>query len=213
MAVIEEIRTVRSFVSIRLDRGDTVWLRREDLPGMNLAEGLEVDDDAFDQAVRVRQYPRALDLAVAMLARRPCSKGEIRSRLKYRRYKDDVAELVVYKLEKEKFLDDEEFCRQWISFRQSRHFGPAAIGRELRMKGVAQELIDSAFSRPDFDCGEEEHALEIARKAWKRASSGGDPGTARRKVIASVVRRGFSWETARKACDLAEKQITDKISE
>ena len=205
MVRIEDIRTVRSLVCIRLDTGFSYWLRRDDLVGTSFHAGDEVDEETFLQAVRVRQYPRALNHAVSMLARRPCSCGEIRTRLLTRRYMEDVAGLVVYKLEKENLLNDREFCDQWVRFRTARHFGPAVIRRELRMKGIPPDMIEEALARtepPDH----EDHALVLARKAWARAKSGEDVRKTRQRVIASLVRKGFSWEDARNACDTAENE-------
>ena len=208
MVKITEVRFVRSFVNIRTESGASFWLRQDDLAGTNFSEGAELEEEEFLQAVRVRQYPHALELAVSMLARRPCSKGEILSRLKTRRYMDDVAELVVYKLEKENLLDDRDFCEQWIRYRLARHYGPAVIRQELRMKGVPADIIDEAFDRTDTE-DEVDHALLLARKAWKRTCKGEDIRKSRQKVIASLVRKGFSWEQARHACAEAEREAED----
>ena len=143
--------------------------------------------------------------AVSMLARRPCSRGEIRSRLVSRRYMEDVADLVVYKLEKENLLNDREFCDQWIRFRTARHFGPAVIRRELRMKGIPPDMIEEALAQaepPDH----EDHALVLARKAWARSKAGEDVRKTRQRVITSLIRKGYSWEDARIACDKAEHE-------
>ena len=206
MVVIDEIRSVRSAVCIRLDNGSSFWLRNDDLVGAPFSVGAEWEESAFRQAVLLRQYPRALNLAVAMLACRPCSRGEILSRLKARRFTDETAELVVCKLEKEKLLNDEEFCEQWIRFRIARGYGPAVIRRELKMKGISPDLMESVFSRIDFS-DEEDHALTLARKAWARAKEGEDIRKTRQRVVSSLVRKGFSWEDAGRACSLAEKEF------
>ena len=205
MVTIEEIRGVRSFVCIRLSSGESYWLRRDDLVGTAFHEGDEVDEKTFSRTVQVRQYPRALNHAVAMLARRPCSREEIRSRLVSRRYMEDVADLVVYKLEKEKLLDDREFCEQWIRFRTASHYGPAVIRRELRMKGIPPDMIEETLASADSS-DPEKHALILARKAWSRAKAGEDIRKTRQRVIASLVRKGFPWEDARIACETAEKE-------
>ena len=195
---------VRSCSYIQLDTGEKIWLNRSDLNEGGFSEGQEVDEPSFQQFVLLHQYPRALNLAVSMLARRPCSKGEIHSRLLHRRFTGEVADLVVCKLEKEKLLDDEDFCEQWIRFRISGHYGPSAIRRELLMKGIPSGMIESVFERLQIS-DVQEHALVLAQKAWKRIRPGEDIRKSRQKVIASVVRKGFSWDTAKSACEAAEK--------
>ena len=73
--------------------------------------------------------------------RRPCSKGEITARLQRGKYTSEVVDLVIYKLEKEKLLNDREFCEQWVQYRLGRKYGPAFIHRELRTKGIPEALI------------------------------------------------------------------------
>ena len=148
-------------------------------------------------------YSRALNRAVAMLARRPCSKKEILDRLRRAGFAEETADLVLYKLEKEKLLDDEAFCVQWIRYRISGKYGPAVIRRELRMKGISEDIIDSAFAGLDEEA-EQENALAVARKAWKRTKPTDDIRKNRQKVITALVRKGYSWEAAREACHQVE---------
>ena len=203
MVTIVETAFVRAFCCIRLDNGTRWWIRREDLPLSGFQEGLSFEEEAFYQQVRVCQYPRALNHAVSMLARRPCSKKEIADRLKRLRYTEEVAGLVVYKLEKENLVDDAAFCDQWIRYRLSLKYGPAVIRRELRIKGIPADMIEKAFEAfdPDEEAG---NALKLAVKAWKRVGTAGDIRKNRQKVIASLVRKGYGWEAARSACENAE---------
>lgn len=193
----------RSAACICLDSGEKYRIRRCDLPSSGFREGMELDQEEFSRRIRNLQYPRALNISVSMLARRPCSKGEIRSRLIARHFTEDVADLAVYKLEKEHLLDDTEFCVQWVRSRMARNYGPAFIRRELRMKGIPEDMAESAIAGlAGSDDGE--NAVTAARKAWKRIRSGGDIRKDRQKVISSLVRRGFDWDTAKTACLRAE---------
>ena len=205
MVKILEISRVRTMCRILLDNGDQYWLRHDDLPGTGFLEGTVYDDEIFLQRIRLCQYPYALNHAVSMLARRPCSKKEIASRLIRLRYTEEVAGLVVYKLEKENLLNDTDFCDQWIRFRLSRHIGPSAIRRELKMKGIPDNTVFSAFAKLDPD-EEKENAVMLARKAWKRINALDDIRKNRQKVIASLVRKGYDWDTARAACETAERE-------
>ena len=205
MVTVREITCERSCARILLDTGETFYLQREDLAVSGITEGETCDQEDFLRKIRILQYPRALNVAVAMLARRPCSSGEILSRLAYRRFTDEVAGLVLYKLEKEKLIDDRAFCGQWIRFRSGRGIGPSAIRRELRMKGIPDDMISAALEQLD-PSEETENALKAARKAWSRIKPGGDVRRTRQKVTASLVRKGYGWEEARSACEAAEEE-------
>ena len=205
MVTIMETEIVRAFCCIRLDNGTRWWIRREDLPLSGFQEGLSYEEDAFHQQVRLCQYPRALNHAVSMLARRPCSKKEIVDRLKRLRYTDEVAGLVIFKLAKENLVDDAAFCDQWIRHRLSMKYGPSVIRRELRIKGIPPDMIEKAFEvfTPDEEAA---NALKLAVKAWKRIGSAGDIRKNRQKVIAFLVRKGYGWDAARLACEKAETE-------
>ena len=152
MVTINEIRQVRSMWVILLDNGEQYWIRRDDLPNTSFAEGSSYDPEQFQQQIRLCQYPHALNHAVSMLARRPCSKKEISSRLVRLRYTEEVAGLVVYKLEKEKLLDDEAFCEQWIRYRLSGQIGISAIIRELKISKLLQQWRSPRRSRSFLWC-------------------------------------------------------------
>lgn len=206
MVTVTEMENVRASCCIHLDNGTRWWIRRDDLPQAGFREGASFDEDTFQERIRLCQYPRALNHAVSMLARRPCSRKEISDRLKRLRYTEEVAELVVYKLEKENLLDDAAFCEQWIRYRLSAGFGPSVIRRDLRMKGISAAMIDEALAdRPSDEEGE--NALRLAVKAWKRAGTSGDIRKNRQKIIAALVRKGYDWDTARAACEKAENEM------
>ena len=206
MVRIMEMNSSGSYTSILLDNGDKYWLRNEDLPGTGIFENAEMSSESFFHWVRVRQYPRALNQAVAMLARRPCSTGEISCRLSRNRYTSEVIELVIYKLQKEHLLDDVDFCRQWIQYRLNHGYGPGVIRRELRFKGIAQDLIDTALGSLDEEEGMEK-AESLARKAWMHRKPDEDLRKCRQKVIGLLVRKGYSWDIARAACTSAESKL------
>ena len=203
MVKIIEISYNRSFCRLRLDNGEEYWIRDKDLSFMGFQEGKEYSRDSFMQQIRICQYPHALNHAVSMLARRPCSTKEILSRLLRLRYAEDVCHLVLYKLEKEKLLDDEAFCEQWIRFRLGQKIGYSRIKRELKFKGIKDDMIAVSFNQLDQETALN-NAVLLAGKAWKRFGTTGDIRKNRQKVIASLVRKGYDWDTARSACEAAE---------
>ncbi len=205
VVTIVTVTPVRNLVRIQLDSGAEYWLRKQDMYALSCLEGNEVDEEVFLQQVRLLQYPRALNHAVSMLARRPCSRHEVFSSLQRHRYTEEIAALVVYKLEKENLLNDESFCEQWIRYKQDCRFGKKRILLELRQKGIPEDLARSALENtedPDNSSG----AFSLALRAWNRTKPEEDIRKSRQKVIACLVRKGYDWETARSACDAAEKQ-------
>ena len=201
MEIIGSVETVRGKVCVTFESGWQVFLPRDRLPSFSLEAGTAVDREAFLQYIRLVQYPAALDRAVALLAMKPCSSSEIERKLvNVYRCDRDVADLVLYKLSREGLLNDRDFSEQWVHARMKK-YGASRIYRELLAKGVDRETVREALE----SCGEEDQlqaAVSLAEKKI-RASREHDRTKLFRQVTGMLVRRGYSWGTAKKAFDQA----------
>ena len=205
MVIISNIVKVGYQYRIDTDAGHRWWVTGKDLAELNVRPGVEIDPEKMQQQVVLLQYPRGLNLAVRMLAGRACSMGEIDRKLKACHYDREVCELVLYKLEKEGFLNDAEFSSQWIHYRSGQQYGSRRIRQELKAKGVSEEQIDKAME----DCDDEEslsQAVVYAQKKLRQQKAGDDPVRTRQKVIQALVRRGYDWDIAKKAWTMAVSQ-------
>ena len=199
MVKVVSMKTVRGKVTVELDNGRRYHLKPADLVGFPISEDTEIDEAVFERKVLLSQYPEALNTAVAMLARRACSRKEIRDKLLSRGWCEETADIVLTKLDQKNLIDDRDFSDQWARYRSSGHYGTNRIYRELRFKGVDEETARAAVGSLD----EEEQlnaAFDYAVKASSRSKPGEDIRKSRSRVMQSLVRRGFSWEIARAAC-------------
>ena len=204
MVKVVSITPIRSKCRVELDDGSTWWLYGKDLRQAGIREGAEIRPEELKQFVRQKQLPRGINLAIAMLARRSCSREEIRRKLTVNHYDAEVIEQILEKLEKEGFLNDRDFAEAWIRHRISGRYGARRIGQELRMKGVSEE--DSSAAMKSLD--EEEmmrQAVSLAAGRLRRVKPDEDPRKAREKILQALIRRGFDWNTAREAYDQAVK--------
>ena len=201
MVQVSEIEQVRGRrVKITLDDGSHYLLLRSMYQERPLEIGEAVDPKEYAQWVMTRQYRSALDKAVAMLAVRACSRGEIEQKLRRIGYAPDTIEMVIYKLEKNELINDQEFADQWAQYRAGQKYGPRRISQELRMKGVSAEEAESALA----EILEEDQIIDaavLARKSLQRAKAGEDPRKTRQRAMAAIVRRGYDWDTARQAIE------------
>lgn len=173
---------------------------------LGLREGDEVNLSELEDSILTVQYPKALDAAVRQLALRQRSRGELEDMLKKRLYTEKTIEMVLYKLEKEGFLNDAEFASEWARARTRRQVGMARIKSELRQKGVSGDVIDEALSdMPAEDIASA--ALALAEKLLSRHRSE-EPRKAMEKSIAAMLRRGYSYQEAADALRAAIKQDT-----
>ena len=205
MVTVAEVTPLRVGVRIRLDNDRVVFLTRKEAAEGGFTEGMQIDENEFDQFVRLRQYPRALNQAVAMLARRPCSRREIERRLQETRYEQEIVELVLYKLEKEKLINDADFAEAWVHYRSGGRYGERRIRQELKQKGVSEEIMQQAME--DLDESEMlDNAAHLASRFLARSKPGEPPAKARNRVMAALIRKGYSWDTAAKAYQIAAGQ-------
>lgn len=131
--------------------------------------------------------------AFLLLKYRPRSKQELAERLRRRKFPGELIGQVVGSLEEKGFLDDAAFAKAWIASRAGR-FGPRRIRQELRRKGIDTGLIDAGLREMRSCAPEEETIRQIAEeKAGKLKNL--DPVTAKRRIYAYFLRRGFSPET------------------
>ena len=209
MDVIQSITRVHSRVCYELDTGEKFWLTKSGAASLPVREGEEVDPEQFRKAILHIQYPAALNAAVAMLARRACSRGEIEAKLKQSLYSEDTIEMVLYKLEKEKLTNDQEFTQQWVQYRSGKNLGPHRIYQELRRKGISEEDAREAVESMDED-SQMEQAAALAKKALLRARPGEDARKSMQRALSALVRRGYSWDFARDACEHALEEMKDE---
>ena len=136
---------------------------------------------------------RARGAALRLLALRPRTVSEIRERLG-RRFDNNTVEKVVSHLLNDGLLDDADYAQQWRQSRERRKpRGPRMIAKELKARGVADDLIKDALEGYD--------SLEAARRAAFRYAirqSAADRTTFDRRVGAFLDRRGFETDVIRR---------------
>jgi len=193
--------TINEEIQLMLSRD--IWAERP------LSEGEELDFAEFSQWLLPRQYPEALNKAVALLAQRARSGGEIRQKLERAHYLEDTIDMVLYKLEKERLLDDEAFAREFSASCARRQMGKSRIRMELVRKGLPRELIDrtmEALPQEEAD----DAAIRLAQKLLRR-HNGEDTRKEMQKVLAAMARRGYSYEDSKEAIEAALQAEDDEM--
>ncbi len=203
METVRSIDVIRGRIRITFESGWQVWLLKTD-PAARLTEGSEVDREKLLKHLLLSQYPPALSRAVSMLAARACSRKEIESALKRNHYDPEVIRMVLLKLEQQNLLDDRDFAVQWVQSRMKK-YGSGRIQQELRRKGVGEDEAKAALGAVSEE-EQLEHAVAFAVKKLSSMRDSDDRRKQARLTASALVRRGYSWETALRATDLAMEQ-------
>lgn len=146
------------------------------------------------------------------LSYRPRSEKEIRDYLqkKIAKIKDQnlvqnaetIITVVIAKLKKQRFINDEEFTRMWVRSRTTfKPKGRRLIRIELQQKGISTELINKVLEEPVEELVSDlDNAIQILEKKRKKFEAM-DPNERFNKAGSMLARRGFDLDTIRKSID------------
>lgn len=141
-------------------------------------------------------------IALRLLETRPRTEKELRDAMARKDVPQHVIDALVVRFREVRLLDDRALASALASTRtQVGLRGPARIRAELRSKGVAPDVVESAMSQVAADA-ELAAAREVARRRL-RAGSGLETHVVRRRLTAALARRGFSSDVVRRVCDEA----------
>ena len=153
-------------------------------------------------AHRRTQEAQASNAALRLLAIRPRTVDEMRQRLATR-FGAAVAEKTISGLQAQGLLNDADFAQQWRNSRERRKpRSQGMIQRELRAKGVADEIISQTLEGYDSAAA----AHRAAARYAARQSSGGR-AVFDRRVSAYLNRRGFNGETIRQTLERLREEL------
>jgi len=132
------------------------------------------------------------EYALRALARRSHSVSELRQKLRRRAATTDAVQPLLERLADRGWLDDYSYALAFARHRaQHRRFGRYRIARELRKRGVADELIDEAVCEA-LPAEEDELAL-LCKRLDRRLRNQRPPYPDKllRSLYASLLRAGF----------------------
>ncbi|MBA3075547.1 MAG: hypothetical protein FP831_18265 [Anaerolineae bacterium] len=165
-----------------LSRLVAAWLNVGDfLTEENINTLIESDSSevAYQKATRLLDY-------------RPRTEKEIRQRLIQKEFSTLEIDQVVLRLKRANLVQDQQFAKMWIENRNDFHPRSQRLMRyELRIKGVAEQTIESALADSADD-------LDLATRAaaqYARKLNFQDRVLFRKKLSAYLARRGFSYGT------------------
>lgn len=146
-------------------------------------------------------FQKFYDRALRFLSYRPRSQKEITDFLAKKKVAPIVVTKILQKLKQQDLVNDQEFAKWWIEQRTRFHpRGLRVIKLELRQKGISSELIEKILSNGDIEILGEEAVKKLIIKKIARYQ-GLPKRELYQKLSQFLLRRGFSWETAKDVID------------
>jgi len=147
----------------------------------------------------MHEKQKAMEKAARALSMRAHSEAEIVEKLSRQGFDERTIAEVMQFLAEHQLTDDAAFADQWVRARARRGIGPRKIAWELRQKGIDSEIAEEALAGID-----EDEALEPAVALAQKHLGRGDE-KARERAYGALVRRGYPYDTVKKALELASE--------
>jgi regulatory protein len=169
---------------------------------------IEDEDRRVTDPIRSRE--RTMNRAVKLLAAKPRSIGELRTRLLEKRWtNEEIVDAVIEKLEDYKYVDDEQFANDLaLSKLRQKPQGKRRLQQSMSQKQLDRETlekaIDSAFEKmPESDL--------IDAAIEKRIRLKGIPATREdtKKFYDHLMRQGFAFDLIREKMSAVSTQKLD----
>jgi len=134
---------------------------------------------------------KAIADAGRMLAARMMTRKQLTEKLLERGHDPDDAAFAADSMEQLRAIDDLEYAHQYVRSRSASGYGAARIRRELKQRGVDEELIERALESldPEYD-----ESGMIEKYILSRARSFPIDRREASKISGALARKGFSWE-------------------
>lgn len=147
-----------------------------------------------------------LNLALRLLKSRLRSAWEIDQALAKRGIEEPERQKVLTQLKEADLVNDRRFAEAWVHTRDNlAPRGAFVLQQELAQKGVDKELIRSVLLQRKTESEDEEAEqrtdLELAKQlieGKERAYAHLAPEVRERRLMALLMRRGFSYDTAKR---------------
>ena len=196
MKISEITRQRRSLYRLDFENGDPVEVDVRTFDESGFRQGSDLTEEQLNTLLATSQYNRARERALYLLGLRDYACKELEQKL-YTEATPEVAAAVVERLREVGLLDDERYAARLArSLSEVKHYPRRRIEQELRHRGISSMLIQTVLSKLE---GEDyEQALALLQKKYYNKLN--DPDS-RRRVIAALARRGFSYGSIRRAMD------------
>ena len=167
-------------------------LKLETAVKYRLRAGEAVDLARLDEIQLENEKSQALDKAMTHLSVSMKTEKQMRDFLKKKGYVDAVSDYVLEKLRGYGFVDDAEYCAQYVRT-AGKNKGSRLIALELKRRGAGEEEVDSALRERE---GESDAAKTVAAKYMKNREMTRENLS---KAYRHLLSKGFDYDTAKDA--------------
>lgn len=167
-------------------------------------DGTEITQEEWESLTDSIYYKKAVDKCYDLLSRRDHSVKELKTKL-LRTIDEKNADKAIEKMLELGYLDDEKYARNLVKYlAQTRNMSKNHIKQEMFKRGIPNEIINSVIEDYEFDNVSCVVDLILTKYRNKLNNEDGN-----KKVIASLMRKGFSYSDIKNAFYRIENEEYD----
>lgn len=167
-------------------------------------DGTEITQEEWESLTDSIYFKKAVDKCYDLLSRRDHSVKELKTKL-LRTIDEKNADKAIEKMLEYGYLDDEKYARNLVKYlAQSRNMSKNHIKQEMFKRGIPNEIINLVMEDYEFDNVSSVVDLIMTKYRNKLNNEDGN-----KKVIASLMRKGFSYSDIKNAFYRIENEEYD----
>ena len=193
MKIIKYKKATKGRYKVLLDDNRELLLYEDVILKYDLLIKKELSEDEIFEAEKYNQECDVYYVGLNSINSRFKSVLELRQFLKKKEYPDELINKAIDKLLKQGYLNDRSFCKSYINNQIiTTTKGPYKIRRELRDKGIDDNIIEDEIVVFDLDL-EEEKITKLANRMIKSNRTRGG-SVLRKKITTDLTNMGYSTD-------------------
>jgi regulatory protein len=194
--------------SVFIDGKFAFGLDEEVLYKLGVKKGESLTEQQIKKITKEERKKEAKDVALRFLSFRRRTEKQAKDKLQKKGFDEKTIKATIDKLKEFDLINDLEFATSWVKDRLAfKPRGKKLLKQELWKKGIKKEIIEQVTEELCQD--EDKSALELLEKIKKRYK-GLEPKVAKRRMFGFLLRRGFSYETIKKALNQVNRSFIEE---
>ena len=166
-----------------------------------IKDGTDITDEEWNILVDKINYRKAFNKCADFLSRRDHSVHELREKL-LRTVDEASADKAIERFEELGYLDDEKFARNYAEHLfKNKNYSDNHVKQELYKKGISRNIIFQIIEDSEIDSVENIITI-INKKYYSKLNA----ENGKEKIIAALMRKGFSYGDIKSAFNRIENE-------
>lgn len=181
---------------LETDSNEKYYLNEQIYIKYGIAKGMEISEEKLNEALSEDNFRKAKERALYLLDNREYGFAELYNKLR-KNYDEKTCIDVCKNLAKYKMIDDRRYAKRLADYYiHTKKFGKYRAKQEILRKGIHSEAADEALA--EFADDEPDELRDVLRKKYEKYLTD-EKGV--KKVIAALLRRGYSYSEIKKALE------------